>query len=132
MLRGVSVRDRAGWLEVLAVSAGVLLAWRLAVPWNLDVRPTGTPDEYASPSQMGWWLVFLVAAAGAFWLGWRRRPRAVVWLVVPLILLASWRTSTAEVIGANMWPLASIYYGGLLAAICATLAALGSARRQST
>lgn len=123
-------RDRASWIEVLAGSAAVLLVWRRAVPWDQSVRPTAEPDIYAPPSSSGWVLVFAVAVAAAFWLGWRGRPASVTFFLLPLIALASWRAMMAEVIGANMWPLGTIFQGLPFAAICAAVALWASLLRK--
>ena len=121
-------------LVALLVTATVAL-WLVAFPTDWSVVPTADPLTYASPLTPAHWAVALTGiAALAFAGGFVRGPAAaVVGVAVPAIALYCWFSATAEVIGANLWPVGAALFAPPVVAGVAVLAALGrTARRHRT
>jgi hypothetical protein len=78
--------------------------------------------DYVNPPETAQWIVSgLVFALSVVWLSLRGRPRlGALAVFLPTVIFQSYRAATGEVIGANMWPIGSIFYAilyGLIGAI---------------
>ena len=116
---------------VALLAAGTVLLWLLAFPVDWSVVPTADPQTYASPVTSGHWAVAaaglaVLAAAG----GHARGPgAALLGVALPAVVLWSYRSATAEVIGANMWPVGALFLAPVVVAGVAAVAALGRSLR---
>jgi hypothetical protein len=109
----------------------VLLGW-LVLPADWSVVPTADPQTYGSPVTTGRWTA---AAAGLLVLaavgGYARGPgAALVGIALPAVVLWCYRSATAEVIGASLWPVGALFLAPAVAAGVAAVAALGRSLRR--
>jgi hypothetical protein len=124
---------RAAAVAVLLTVATVMLWW-LVFPADWSVVPTGDPNTFASPVTGGHWAaaaagLAVLAAVGGFTRG---VLVALAGVALPALALYCYRSSTAEVIGANLWIIGALFLAPALAAGVAAAAALGRLARTRT
>jgi hypothetical protein len=117
---------------VLVLAAATVALWLVAFPADWSVVPTADPQTYASPLTTRHWTVAVtglavLALAGGFVRG---PAAALLGVAVPAIALYCWFSSTAEVIGANLWVVGALLFAPAAVAGVAVLAALGRAGRR--
>ncbi|WP_142059374.1 hypothetical protein [Pseudonocardia kunmingensis] len=114
------------------LAALTVLLWWLVLPADWSVVPTADPQTHASPVTVGHWTaaatgLAALAAAG----GWARGPgAALLGVALPAVALWCYRSATAEVIGANLWPVGALFLAPVVAAGVAAVAALGRTLRR--
>jgi hypothetical protein len=118
------------WTWAVAGLIGTLVVWVILVPWDLSEDGSGGGgDDYAA--RIG--LVLLVVTAAAVTLVHKGRLDAT-WLgtaaAVTWASLFAWRAAVSETNGANMWPIAFVFFV-LPAAAVANLVVLTTARWRS-
>jgi hypothetical protein len=114
-----------GTAAVLAVATAAL--WWLVFPGDWSVVPTADPQTYTSPVTPTHWTVAAVglavlAAAGGYTQG---VAAALLGVALPAAALYCYRSATAEVIGANLWPVGALLLIPVLAAGVSVAAGLG-------
>jgi hypothetical protein len=118
---------------VAGLAATTAVLWWLVFPADWSVVPTAGPDTFVSPVVGRRWAV---AAAGlavlAALAGYARGVAvALVGVALPAFVLYCWRSSTAEVIGANLWIVGAVPVALALAAGVAAVAALARRGRRA-
>ncbi|OZM83836.1 hypothetical protein CFP66_05110 [Pseudonocardia sp. MH-G8] len=109
----------------------VLLSW-LVLPADWSAVPTADPQTYASPVTAGHWTaaavaVAVLAVAGGYASG---AGAALLGVALPAVALYCYRSATAEVIGANLWPVGALFLTPPVVAGVAGAAVLGRAVRR--
>jgi hypothetical protein len=109
----------------------VLLSW-LVLPADWSVVPTADPQTYASPVTPAHWTtaaagLAVLAAAGGYARG---AGAALLGVALPAVVLWCHRSATAEVIGANLWPVGAVLLAPAVAAGVAAAAVLGRSLRR--
>ncbi|MEJ3653699.1 hypothetical protein WEH80_12015 [Actinomycetes bacterium KLBMP 9759] len=102
---------------VCALAVATLALALLVLPWDWSVVPTADPETFTSPVRPWQWtvagigLLLLSAVSGA-----ARHPLLpLVGVAVPALAYWCWRSASAEVIGANLWPVGAVLLAPLLA-----------------
>lgn len=107
-----------------------LLVWVILVPWDLSEDASGGGgDDYAARIGLVLVAVTVVAVSlvlsGRFNATWLGTAGAVAW-----VFLFAWRAAVSETDGANMWPIAFVFFV-LPAAAVANLLVQASAQWRS-
>ena len=117
------------------LAAATLVLWSLVFPADWSVVPTADPQTYATPVSTRHWTaaavgIAVLAAAGGYARGLRA---ALLGVAVPAVVMYSYRSASAEVIGANLWIIGALLAAPALAGGVAIAAGLGRyARRWHT
>ncbi|GAA0938914.1 hypothetical protein [Pseudonocardia zijingensis] len=117
---------------VAALAVATVVLWLVAFPADWSSVPTADPQTWESPLTAGHWAAALAGLAVlAFAGGYARGPvAALLGVAVPAVVLFCWFSATAEVIGANLWPVGALFLAPPLLAGVALAAALGAAARR--
>ncbi|WP_226353613.1 hypothetical protein [Pseudonocardia sp. ICBG601] len=94
-----------------ALALAAVAVWWLVMPADWSVVPTADPDQYVSPVTTGHWTAVAVGLAVLAALGGAAgRPGVtVVAVALPALALYCWKSATATVIGANLWPVGALF-----------------------
>ena len=120
----------AGVTALLAVATFVL--WWAVFPADWSVVTTRDPNTLSSPVRTGHWaaagagLAVLAGAAGYV----RGVLVALVSVAVPAFLLFCVYSASAEVVGANLWPVGALFLAPPLVGGVVGAAALGALVRR--
>jgi len=115
------------------LAAGTALLWWLVFPSDWSVVPTADPQTYASPVTPQQWAAAAAGLAVLAGVGGYARgvAAALLGVALPALVLFCYRSATAEVIGANLWPVGALLLAPALAAGVAVAAACGRWARRS-
>jgi hypothetical protein len=115
----------AGPVEIVAVAATAIGAWRLTLGWDWSSVPTPDPVRNTTPQSAADWVTLAVAVMLCTgWLALRGRAVAgTVAIAAPLVILSGWRMAVS---GVFEWPisLASLVFS--LSVICLVAASAGA------
>lgn len=119
-----------GTAAVLAVATALL--WWLVFPADWSVVPTADPQTYTSPVTPTHWAaaaagLAVLAAAGGYAQG---VAATLLGVALPAAVLYCYRSATAEVIGANLWPVGALLLIPVLAGGVAAAAGIGRHARR--
>jgi hypothetical protein len=118
---------------VVWLAAATLLLWALVLPADWSVVPTADPQTYTTPVSGRHWTAAAAGLAGlAGAAGYARGVgTALLGVAVPAVAMFSYRSATADVIGANLWIVGTLFAAPVMIGGVAIAALLGrSARRR--